>query len=71
MDIVELITSPDVTLFDNILNSFVAIAAVQIGLTDVLRAVGLVPDHIIGKGPILFSFLIWLFVYTHPYWNYS
>ncbi|XP_049878858.1 fatty acid synthase-like [Pectinophora gossypiella] len=48
IDIVNVITSTDKTTFDNILNSFVGIAAVQIGLTDVLKAIGLVPDNIIG-----------------------
>lgn len=49
LDIVHIITSQDKTIFDNILNAFVGIAAVQIGLTDILTALGLVPDKIIGK----------------------
>ncbi|KPJ07769.1 Fatty acid synthase [Papilio machaon] len=48
VNIVDIITNPDKTTFDHILNSFVGIAAVQIGLTDVLKALGLVPDKIIG-----------------------
>ncbi|XP_072934746.1 fatty acid synthase-like [Epargyreus clarus] len=48
LDIVHIITSPDKTIFDNILHSFVGIAAIQIGLTDILREIGLVPDKIIG-----------------------
>ncbi|XP_072934748.1 fatty acid synthase-like [Epargyreus clarus] len=48
VDIVNIITSQDKTTFDNILNCFVGIAAIQIGLTDVLREIGLVPDNIIG-----------------------
>ncbi|KAF9407985.1 hypothetical protein HW555_012170 [Spodoptera exigua] len=48
LDIVDIISNPDKSMFDNILNSFVGIAAIQIGLTDVLRAVGLVPDNVIG-----------------------
>ncbi|CAB3220026.1 unnamed protein product [Arctia plantaginis] len=48
LDIVEIITSPDETIFNNILHSFVGIAAVQIGLTDILHAMGLKPDGIIG-----------------------
>ncbi|XP_052738834.1 fatty acid synthase-like [Bicyclus anynana] len=48
LDIVHIITSPDKTIFDNILNSFVGIAAIQIGLTDVLRAMEISPDKIIG-----------------------
>lgn len=42
-----LINSTD-TSFDNVLNSFVSIAAMQIALTDVLKALGIEPDGIIG-----------------------
>ncbi|XP_047994170.1 fatty acid synthase-like isoform X3 [Leguminivora glycinivorella] len=48
IDILHIITSTDKTIFDNILHSFVGIAAVQIGLTDILLELGLVPDKIIG-----------------------
>ncbi|XP_053608163.1 fatty acid synthase-like [Plodia interpunctella] len=48
LDIVKILTDPDKTIYDNILNSFVGIAAVQIGLTDILTAMGIVPDNIIG-----------------------
>ncbi|XP_026333200.1 fatty acid synthase-like [Hyposmocoma kahamanoa] len=48
VDIIHIITSEDKTIFDNILHSFVGIAAIQIGLTDILTALGLVPDNIIG-----------------------
>ncbi|CAH0402597.1 unnamed protein product [Chilo suppressalis] len=48
IDLVHIITSTDKNIFDNILHSFVGIAAVQIGLTDILRELGLVPDKIIG-----------------------
>ncbi|CAG5024465.1 unnamed protein product [Parnassius apollo] len=48
VDIVHIITSPDKSTFDHILNSFVGIAAIQIGLTDILWELGLVPDKIIG-----------------------
>ncbi|XP_045486955.1 fatty acid synthase [Pieris rapae] len=48
IDIVDIITSTDKTTFDNILHSFVGIAAVQIGLTDVLSSIGIFPDKIIG-----------------------
>ncbi|CAK1541490.1 unnamed protein product [Leptosia nina] len=48
LDIVHIITTPDKTIMDNILHCFVGIAAVQIGLTDVLKELGLVPDKIIG-----------------------
>ncbi|XP_063367625.1 fatty acid synthase-like [Cydia amplana] len=48
IDILHIITTEDKTIFDNILHSFVGIAAVQIGLTDILLELGLVPDKIIG-----------------------
>lgn len=49
IDLMYILTSDDKTIYDNILHSFVGIAAVQIGLTDVLLQMGLVPDNIIGK----------------------
>ncbi|KAJ8719814.1 hypothetical protein PYW08_011989 [Mythimna loreyi] len=48
IDIVNILTNPDKTTYDNILHSFVGIAAVQIGLTDILKELGIVPDNIIG-----------------------
>lgn len=48
MDLISIITSSDPKIFDNILHSFVGIAAIQIGLTNILKAIGLEPDFIIG-----------------------
>nr|XP_037872255.1 fatty acid synthase isoform X4 [Bombyx mori] len=48
IDLVKIITSTDPDIFNNILNAFLGIAAIQIGLTDVTYALGLVPDNIIG-----------------------
>ncbi|KAH8409664.1 hypothetical protein KR222_001306 [Zaprionus bogoriensis] len=48
LDIFHILTSNDPEVYKNILNSFVGIAAVQIGLTDVLRSLNLEPDYIIG-----------------------
>ncbi|KAF2906136.1 hypothetical protein ILUMI_00040 [Ignelater luminosus] len=48
IDIVNIVTADDMNMFDNILHSFVGIAAIQIGLTDVLHTIGVVPDGIIG-----------------------
>ncbi|XP_041972481.1 fatty acid synthase-like [Aricia agestis] len=48
INIVDIITSDDKKMFDNILHSFVGINAIQIALTDVLRSIGIVPDMIIG-----------------------
>ncbi|XP_012541735.1 fatty acid synthase [Monomorium pharaonis] len=48
VDIINILTNKDKTIFDNILHSFVGIAAVQIGLVDLLTSIGIVPDNIIG-----------------------
>ncbi|CAH2093519.1 unnamed protein product [Euphydryas editha] len=44
----QIVTNPDPKVYDNILNSFIGIAAVQIGLTDILKTLGIDPDFIIG-----------------------
>lgn len=49
VDIVKILTDSDQIIFDNILNSMVGICAVQIGLTDILKAMEIVPDNIIGE----------------------
>ncbi|KAH9640519.1 hypothetical protein HF086_001568 [Spodoptera exigua] len=48
INLTKIITDPDPKIYDNILNSFIGIAAVQIGLTDVLKTIGVEPDYIIG-----------------------
>nr|WRO29226.1 FAS2 protein [Tuta absoluta] len=48
LNLTKLITEADPKIYDNILHSFVGIAAVQIGLTDVLKTMGIEPDYIIG-----------------------
>ncbi|KPJ04124.1 Fatty acid synthase [Papilio xuthus] len=48
VNITDILTSKDQTIFDDIMNCFVGITAVQIGLTDILRALDIVPDCIIG-----------------------
>ncbi|XP_065336360.1 fatty acid synthase-like [Cloeon dipterum] len=48
IDIRHIITSDDPKMFDNILNAFVGIAAVQVGLVDVLTETGIYPDGIVG-----------------------
>lgn len=42
-----LTTAPD-SAFDDVTTSFVCIAAVQVALVDVLRAVNITPDGIVG-----------------------
>ena len=44
----QIIKSLDETVFDNVLNSSVGIISIEIALTDVLKSLGLQPDHIIG-----------------------
>lgn len=48
MNLKEILTSSDPKTFDNILNAFVGISAIQVGLTDILKTIGLEPDYIIG-----------------------
>lgn len=49
INLTKIITEDDPKIYDNILNSFIGIAAIQIGLTDVLKTIGIEPDYIIGK----------------------
>ncbi|CAG5047036.1 unnamed protein product [Parnassius apollo] len=48
LDIIEIITSTDKTVFNSVLHSFLGISSIQIALTDVLKEMGIVPDKIIG-----------------------
>lgn len=48
IDLIDILTKSDESKFENILFSFVSIAAVQVGLTDVLSHLGISPDKIIG-----------------------
>lgn len=48
LDLITIITSSEPQVFDNILHSFVGIAAIQVAIVDVLRALNLQCDHIIG-----------------------
>lgn len=48
LDLIEILTSKNEKIYDNILNSFVGIAAIQIGLVDILRSLEIKPDFIIG-----------------------
>ncbi|XP_043491574.1 fatty acid synthase-like [Polistes fuscatus] len=47
-DIMHIICDNDPTIYDNILNCFLGIAAIQIGLVDILYAVGVKPQYMIG-----------------------
>jgi fatty acid synthase, animal type len=48
IDLIDILTRSDEAKFDNILNSFVSIAAIQVALTDVLSNLGIIPDGMIG-----------------------
>ncbi|KAE8745684.1 hypothetical protein FOCC_FOCC007568, partial [Frankliniella occidentalis] len=48
VDLKAILTETGPTAFDNILKSFVGITACQIALTNVLTAVGVVPDGMVG-----------------------
>ncbi|XP_065215656.1 fatty acid synthase-like [Planococcus citri] len=48
IDLIRIITDDDPKIFDNILNSLVGIAAIQVALVDILQAIGIQPDGIIG-----------------------
>ncbi|XP_065216158.1 fatty acid synthase-like isoform X1 [Planococcus citri] len=48
IDLIKIITDDNPQMFDNILNSFVGIAAIQIALVDVLRKLNIEPDGIVG-----------------------
>uniref|UniRef100_A0A1B6DTB3 Fatty acid synthase n=1 Tax=Clastoptera arizonana TaxID=38151 RepID=A0A1B6DTB3_9HEMI len=48
VNLINLLTKSEETTFDNVLNSFVSIAAVQVGLVDVLTSLGVTPDGIVG-----------------------
>lgn len=48
LNLEDIIMKGDESIFENVLNSFVAIASIQIALTDVLSAMGIHPDGILG-----------------------
>lgn len=48
LNLIDIITSADVTTFDQVLHSYVGIIAIEIALTDLLKSLGLEPDFIVG-----------------------
>ncbi|XP_039289774.1 fatty acid synthase isoform X4 [Nilaparvata lugens] len=48
IDLINILSSDDPAVLENVLNCFVGIAAVQIGLVDLLYAMGIKPDGIVG-----------------------
>jgi fatty acid synthase, animal type len=48
IDLINILTSTDQTMYDNILHSFIGIAAIQIALVDILKVLGIKPDYIVG-----------------------
>ncbi|XP_052751948.1 fatty acid synthase-like [Galleria mellonella] len=50
INLIKIITESNPKIYNNVLNSLIGIVAIQIGLTDVLKTVGILPDYIIGHG---------------------
>lgn len=48
IDLKAILTSADANTFDNVMHSYVGIIAIEIALTDVLKALAIVPDFIVG-----------------------
>ncbi|XP_070508377.1 fatty acid synthase-like [Chironomus tepperi] len=48
INLIEILTSGNEKMMENVVHAYVGIAAIQIGLTDVLRALDISPDFIIG-----------------------
>lgn len=48
VDLQRILTEAPEAAFDDVVNSFVSIAAVQVALVDVLRELGVRPDGIVG-----------------------
>lgn len=49
VDLVSIITDNNINTLYSILNTFVGIASIQVALVDVLRALSIYPDYIIGQ----------------------
>lgn len=49
INLTKIIMDSDPTIYDDILNSFIGIVAVLIGLTDILKTIAIEPDYIIGN----------------------
>lgn len=48
INVMSILTNPDPKDLNDIVNSFVGIAVIQIGLVDILRALQITPDYIVG-----------------------
>ncbi|CAL7936070.1 unnamed protein product [Xylocopa violacea] len=48
LNVSNIVTNKDKQTYDNNLNSYIAIVAIQIGLVDLLTSMGIKPDNIIG-----------------------
>ena len=48
INLIEILSSSNEKMLENVLHAYVGIAAIQIGLTDVLRSLDISPDYIIG-----------------------
>ncbi|KAK6634166.1 hypothetical protein RUM44_004774 [Polyplax serrata] len=48
LDLISILCSDDEKVFDSVIHSFTAIAAMQVALTDLLTSMGITPDGILG-----------------------
>lgn len=48
LNLKDILTTKNEKVFEDVLNTFISIAAIQIALTDVLKATGMEPDYIVG-----------------------
>lgn len=48
MNLLQIITSEDPSIFDHVQHPFIAICSVQLGMVNILKALGIKPDYIIG-----------------------
>lgn len=66
VDLFEILTSDDPATFEDITNAFTGIAAIQFGLTDILKSLEIVPDgfagHSLGEVGMLSVFVSMLFL---------
>lgn len=67
IDLVELVTNGTETTFENVVNSFLSIAAVQVALVDLLFFIGVEPDGIVGHsvGEVGKNHNIFQFIFTN------
>ncbi|XP_066908829.1 fatty acid synthase [Halyomorpha halys] len=48
VDVIDIVTNTDQSIFNNVLNAFVGITTIQVALIDLIKELGLEPDGIVG-----------------------